>query len=106
MLSGAHLVGVDEDLRLPLQERGDGARLLLRLQVPVAVHVEEVVVGAAAGPAFEAVGGERMVLVEAAAHLAVEVDEAVAAVGVLQGVDDDDELVQPPLRLRPRSASR
>ena len=46
-----HLVGIDEDLRLPAQKSRDaGLRFALRLQIPVAVHVEEIVIDAPARP--------------------------------------------------------
>ena len=91
----AHLMEVDEHLRVPLAVFGhSGQRLLLRGPGPVAVHVDEVVVRAPARPRLRML--ERLVvridLRAARAHEPLHV--ALAAVGVQQRIDDDHQVVQ------------
>ena len=58
----AHLVQVDDDLRVARRAPIliAPARLGLRLREPVAVHVEQVVIGAAARPRLVVLGGQRV----------------------------------------------
>ena len=57
----AHLVEVDEDLRIPLAVLGHArARLALRRPGPVAIHVDEVVIEAPARPRLVVLEGVRI----------------------------------------------
>ncbi len=91
----ALLVEIDGHLRLVVEaDRDAPAALGLRLREPVAVHVEEVVIGAAAGP--------RLVVLGAVGHgvrrgrLALQVleDETRAPVRVLHRVDQHQRVAQ------------
>ena len=98
---------VDRDVRLPAEIGGDpGPGLGLGLEEPVAVHVEEVMVVPPGRPPLDPLGGERLGIGGDAPVLAVEVDEPIAAVGVLHRVDDHDDLVEQRLGSARRSASR
>ena len=97
-----HLVRVDVDLRLPLEVCiYFGLRLDLAVQEPVPVHVEVVVVGASAGPILGMFAAQRIGLDEYTAILAKAVNKAVPAVGVLQRIDDHNQLFQLPPRFFP-----
>ena len=104
----AHLVQIDDDVREPLEHRADAAaRLRLRLREPVAVHVEQVVVRAAAGPRLVVFRGKRVRVGDAAAWpMQVVDDEARAPVRVLHRIDHDDRIAAGWLARRRRSARR
>jgi hypothetical protein len=56
----SHFVQVDEDRRPPLAERRDPApRFRLGQREPVAVEVEQIVIGAPAGPGLDMLGRQR-----------------------------------------------
>ncbi len=91
----AHLVQVDHDLRQPLeQDRDTAAALGLCLREPVAIQIEEVMVGAAAGPGLVVFGGQAQGVGDAGATGPGGLDEAPATIGVLQRVDQHDRLAQ------------
>ncbi len=80
---------------LPAQIRGDpGLALDLGLEKPVAVHVEEIMIEPSAGPALHVLGRQRLGVRRRAAVLAMEVDEAIAAIRVLHRVDDDNHFFE------------
>ena len=78
--------------------RFDEARLRPALGMdegePVAVEVEEVVVGAPSRPRFVVLGGPAIALELQTARRAEVVHEAVAAVGVLRRIDHHDGVVE------------
>lgn len=91
---GAHAVGVDEEDGVPGTDFAEAAAGFgMDAEEPVAVEVEEVVIAAAPGPVA---GVEEGLLVDVggAAVFGDHLQEAVAAVGVHQRIDDDDEVVE------------
>ena len=92
---GAHFVQVHVDQREPLAQ---GFHLVEDLGLgernPVAVQIEEVVVDAPAGPRLEVLGGHRAGVRLEAPRLLEVVHEAVAAVGILDGIDKHQHVGQ------------
>ena len=87
----AHFVEIHHHLRMPFEHGGDAAfGFGLGHGDPVAVHVEEVMVGATAGPGFGVFSGERVGVGLQAFALFEALDEAVAPVGILHGIYDDE----------------
>ena len=86
---------IDGDNRHPFAQHFDAALGLgLGGGEPVAVQVEVVMVGATAGPGLGVFGGKLAGVGFQAEILFVEVDEAVAAIGVLGGVQQQDVVAQ------------
>ena len=97
----AHLVEVDLDVGPPLVEHLQlGRRLPLSDGQPIAVQIGEIVVGATGRKGLDMLLVERIADWRIAGPGIVPVGGAVAAVGVLHRVDQDDRLVQPIARLR------
>ena len=91
----AHLVEVDEDLRIPLRVLGHArAHFALRRPGPVAVHVDQVVIEAAARPRLVVLEGVGIRIGLLAARADEPRDVALAAVGIEQRIDEDDEVVE------------
>ena len=87
----AHLVGVDNDDRVPFKDAGDtAARFGLSQSEPVAVHVKQVVVEAAGGPGFVMLGAGTVGEGFEAARRFKRMNEAGAPIRVLHRVNDDD----------------
>ena len=80
-------------MRIPVEEETQAAaRLGLRCGEPVAVHVEEVVVPAAARPRLVVLGGSGLGVGAGRTAQGVRGQEARAAVRVLERVDEHDRL--------------
>ena len=91
----AHLVKVHHHVRIPLQVDAHAPhRLRLGKGEPVAVHVEQVVVRAAAGPGLVALRGHRVGVGHGGAADVVLGEEPCAAVWVLERIDEDDGLAE------------
>ena len=90
-----HLVQIDDDVR-EVVERDllASARLRLGPRDPVAVHVEQVVVGAATGPRLIALRGQAIAIGHGRAARLVLEDEARAPVGVLERVDEHQRVAR------------
>ena len=88
-----HLVQVHKDERKPFLVDRDAATCLgLRQRNPVAVHVEQVVVGAPAWPWLVAFGRDAASGRFEPGCVVEAIHEAVAAIGVLDGVDEDQRV--------------
>ena len=91
----ALLVQIDGHVRPVLaRQRDAAARFRLRLREPVAVHVEQVVVRAAARPRLVVLGVVRRRIRARGAALQVLEDEPRAAVRVLHRIDQHERLAQ------------
>ena len=89
----ALFVKVDRDLRLILERDLDAAtRLGLRLHEPITVHVEEVVIGTAAGPRLIVLGAVPGGVRRGGEALHVLKDEARPTVGVLHRIDQHERV--------------
>ena len=90
----AHLVEVDEHQRVPLLEHAHSPeRLGLGERDPIAVEVEEVVVGATARPSLVVLGRQPIEVWSDAVALREVLDEAVAAIRVLGRVDQHQHVL-------------
>jgi hypothetical protein len=84
---------IDDDVRVPLEHRGDPPpRLGLGLREPVAVHVEQVMVRPPAGPPLVVLGGNRIGIGRCRGAQQVVGDETGTAVRVLHRIDHDDRV--------------
>jgi hypothetical protein len=91
----AHLVEVDDDVREVVErDLQPAARLGLRLREPVAVHVEEVVIGSPARPRLVVLGAEPFAVGRRRATELVLEEEASPAIGIFERVDEDDRLAK------------
>ena len=92
---GAHLVCIDECDGIPLLDSIDAtARFGLRQDEPVAIHVEQVMVGASARPGFVVLRGQPIdVRQQSLSHFEV-MNEAITAVRVLHRVNDYDRVIE------------
>ena len=92
---GAHLVKIDEDLRIPASIFRDARlRFLLRSPAPVAVHVDQVMVEPAARPRFVMLEGVGIRVRLRAARADVPLHVPLAAIGIQQRIDHDDQVVE------------
>ena len=94
----AHFVQVNVNQRPPLQERSNPRRSLWLGQAkPIAVHVEHRVVAAAARPRLAVLGRLRRRIGEATTGAAGVGYEAIAAIRILQWIDQHQTLCEHPI---------
>ena len=90
-----HLMGVDQQMRLPGQIGGDTpAAFPLALQEPIAIHVKQIVVESPSRPPLLMLNGQRLSVRKHATRFAKHVDEPLMPIGVLQRVDDHHHVGQ------------